>query len=117
MDNRSNKPQKLARIDARLGATLEDDFDILVKLRSLGADKSPIIEIKTELPARPDIDILLGLVMRWTELSKALKKPIRVYAWCYNNQVEKVMQRLLCDNNNVLITILPGELREVKRYE
>lgn len=103
-------------IDRHLNALLDDGPDIIQQLTRIGGANDSVIEIKTELPAMLDCDIIIATVNRWADISKYYNKPVRVYGWCYNDKVEDYLQSLVCQRDNVYLTVLPSYLRKVKRY-
>lgn len=123
MDYGPNKSQvgtgttvSLGSIDRHLDALLTDGPDIIQRLTRIGGANGPAIEIKAELPARVDCDIIIAMVNRWSDISFYYNKPVRVYGWCYNDKVEDYMQSLVCHRENVHLTVLPPYLMEVKKY-
>lgn len=85
---------------------LKDDSFIVYNLSAL--EKLPdIIEIESKLPTVFNVHSMIAAIKRWHELSVAFNKPIRIYAACGNREVEKCMQRLIIEYDNLFLTILP----------
>lgn len=90
----------------------EDTDNLLYKIEHSNQVDAEEIEIVSYLPARLDADIILGYIMRWREVQKYFNKPMRVYAWSYQPDVEKYILKCLMHNNNIFVTMLPVKLRE-----
>lgn len=99
-------------IDDKLKSLPIDSDDILYKLSQSDHSKSDWIEIVSYLPARPDIDIIMGYVRRWLEIQKYFKKTLRVYAWSYTPKVEKCITNLTVGMSDIIVTALPIHLKE-----
>ena len=110
------KTKQTNPIDRRIGSAVEDGPDVVERLTRLGCASNDIIEIRTELPARVDCDIIIATVARWCDIARIFGKPVRVYGWSYNEKVEDYIQGIVAQRDNVHLTALPSYLREVKKY-
>lgn len=95
---------------------MKDSEDILFKLNKLSTPKGQPIEIVTDLPARVDVDIIIGNVQRWREIQKYFDCELRIYAWTYSPEVEKYVLSLVQNMSQVMVTTLPTYLRGDKIY-
>ncbi len=103
-------------LEDRIDGLVHDAPDILYTLSRLEQRGEGPIEIVAELPAAPDIDIILGYVQRWNEIQKHFDRDLRVYAWSYNVQVEKYVLGCTLQMPHLAVTILPTYLKEAKLY-
>ena len=99
-------------INEKLATLVEDNPNVLANLIDAGYNPdSEIVEILTTLPAAVDIDVFIGTVMRWVNICEYFNRPIRVYAWSYNQDTEKIFTQLVQERKEVFLTPLPGYLR------
>lgn len=98
-------------IDKHLINLPMDNAGIVADIMARGDAESEIYELQAELPSAMDTRELQALIIRWSELSKALGKTIRVYAWSYNTEVEKHILSMTALHSNILLTILPAYLK------
>lgn len=103
-------------INERIDGCVKDAPDILYTLSRIEPRGDDPIEIVSELPAAPDVDILLGIVMRWNEIQKHFGRDLRVYAWSYNTTVEKYLMGCVQNLSHIHVTVLPTYLKENKLY-
>lgn len=96
--------------EEHLEMLVDDCHDIVRVLKNYnyfeGADQ---IEIMATLPSAINIDVFIGMVNRWRELQEMYDKPLRIYAYSYNSQVEKMFMRLIQEHDKILLTPIPGE--------
>ena len=113
MGNRSSR----SLVDEKLASLIEDNNNIISNLIEGGyTPDSEVVEIVTDLPSAVDIDVCIGTVMRWKSIREYFNRPIRIYAWSYNVVVEKYFLQLVQETDDVLLTVLPGELKGANRY-
>lgn len=99
-------------IDKHLDLLLEDCPNIVKMLSNYDFNNNPeYLELKTTLPAAINIDVFIATVQRWKEIQRMYKKKLRIYAYSYNDTVEKYFQRLLQDHEDILLTVIPGALK------
>lgn len=103
-------------LEERIDGLVHDAPDILYKLSKLEQRGDGPIEIVADLPAAPDVDIILGYVQRWCEIQKHFNRDLRVYAWSYNTTVEKYVLGCTLQMSHIAVTILPMYLKEAKLY-
>lgn len=104
-------------VDSHLGALVTDCPDVISKIVQLGYDQdSEVIELATVLPSALDISVNIGLVQRWRDIGKYFDRPVRIYGWSYNTEVEKCLLSLVQEKKDVFLTVLPGELRGEKKH-
>lgn len=90
----------------------EDTGNVIYAVSNSNQVAEKEIEIVSYLPARLEADIILGYVTRWREVQKYFNKPLRVYAWSYQPDVEKYILKCLAHNKDILVTMLPIKWRK-----
>jgi hypothetical protein len=83
---------------------LTDDEFLVYNLSQL--DNLPeIIEIEGTLPVNVNLHAMLAKIRRWNELSERFNRPVRIYAGSYNLGIEKLMQSLLLEYDNIYLSV------------
>lgn len=105
-----NREAKLNNLLKHLGVLLEDGPDIIRLLENYNySGNTEYLEIITTLPSAINIDVFIATVNRWREIQKRYNKPLRVYAFSYNTEVEKMYMRLVQEHDAILLTPIPGD--------
>lgn len=99
-------------LGSRLKDMLWDTPDILYKIKTTPMRETRQYEIQADLPAIVDPDIAISQVLRWSDLQRLLAKPLRIYAWSSNTDVEKWVLSASANISNIFVTVLPTYLRE-----
>lgn len=101
---------RVGNFEAHLDMLLEDCSNIIQLLANYNYfEDSKTLELVTTLPSAVDIDVSIATVQRWKELQKRYNKPLRIYAYSYNPEVEKLFLRLIQESENIFLTPIPGE--------
>ena len=104
-------------VDSHIEAVVMDCPDVICKIVQLGYHMdNEVVEIATVLPSALDISVNIGMVQRWRDISKYFNKPVRIYGWSYNTEVEKCFLSLVQEKKDIFLTVLPGELRGEKKH-
>lgn len=103
-------------LEERIDGLVHDAPDILYTLSKLEQRGDGPLEIVADLPAAPDVDIILGHVQRWCEIQKYFNRDLRIYAWSYDTTVEKYVLGCTLQMSHIAVTILPTYLKEAKLY-
>lgn len=91
---------------------MDDSADLVAKLARYNYfENAKTLEIKTTLPSAVNGNLAIAAVKRWRELSERYGKPIRVYAYSYNDAVEKLFLRLIQEHDDIYMSVIPGEWR------
>jgi len=91
---------------------LDDSADLVTQLAKYNYfEDAPTLEIKTTLPSAVNGNLAIAAVRRWREISERYNKPLRVYAYSYNDAVEKLFLRLIQEHDNIFLSVIPGEWR------
>ena len=105
------------KLEEHLRNAIPDTPNIMYDLAHSSFRENSPIEIVVELPAFLDYDILIGHVERWREIQQQMNKDIRIYAWCFNNEVEKHVLGCVQHMSHIHVTTLPHWLREEFSYD
>lgn len=88
-----------------------DDNSVIANIEKILHEGLEMIELFSEIPARVDVDIIIGKVNRWSEVARYFNCPVRVYGWCYDNKVEEYITSVVNSRSDVFITLLPYTLK------
>lgn len=99
-------------LDEKIRQCLKDSPDIVRRVAKRSPAKGSTVELVTELPAVNDVDILIGMAMRWREIADMFDCKLRVYAWCYTDEVEKWILQCVQNSSKIFVTVLPMTLKK-----
>lgn len=99
-------------LEAYLETLVHDSRTLLQDLSKSSTRNYDVIDIYADIPEYDDPDYIIGLIQRLDDVSKFFGKPIRVYTYLHNIHMEKNIQRLLVNRNNICITCLPHYIRK-----
>lgn len=94
---------------------VKDDNEVMSNISILNLPD--VIELRSELPQLYNVRDLLGTINRWKEIRDYFKHPVRIYGSCANPAVEKYLQKVVANYNDIFLTIVPVEREEMLDYE
>ena len=102
-------------INEYIDSLLKDSFSIVADVSGFYRPDAKEVEFSVELPAAVDHISLTAMIERWISIRDVVDKDIRIYAWSYNKEVEKLVSNMLASQSRIYITILPFELKGVRK--
>lgn len=93
-----------------LNSMVEDGPDVISKLAKIGITKGcENVSITTTLPSIINVDVFIATLQRWKNIQRYFDAPLRIWAVCYNTSVEKFMLDIVQEQENIFLTVIPGE--------